>query len=255
MVRLGSVASIFARHPRRRVAAFETESSASDLLVLDEYQCMDECRIGATAPMSDTPARAEKGRSSGLMACAARGRISVDLGGLKAALAARARARGTLPSAFVREALAAALGQGAVIELPRGAEKPPATDTVRLSLRLPRQARDALLSAAQTSGLSTGDFVAGLLSQAPALTDAAGATARLATLTASCAELATLSRNLNHLTTLLRQGSGRAAQEYRAMLDEVGADVRAHLALASSVAAELQPLVRPRRPRAAQAVG
>lgn len=205
--------------------------------------------------MSDTPARAEKGRSPGLMASAARERISVDLGGLKAALTARARVRGMLPSALVREALAVALGQGAVTELPHCAAEPPATNTVRLSLRLPRQARDALLSAAQTSGLSTGEFVAGLLAQAPALADGNGATARLAVLTASCAELATLSRNLHHLTTLLRQGSGRAAQEYRAMLDEIGADVRTHLALASSVAAELQPLVRPRRPRAAQAVG
>lgn len=160
-----------------------------------------------------------------------------------------------LPSAFVREALVAALGQDAAIELPRDAAEPPATDTVRLSLRLPRRARDALLSAAQTSGLSTGDFVAGLLAQAPALTDGTGATARLAALTASCADLATLSRNLHHLSTLLRQGSGRAAQEYRAMLDEVGANVRTHLALASSVAAELQPLIRPRRPRAAQAMG
>lgn len=189
------------------------------------------------------------------MASASRERISVDLGGLKAALAARARARGMLPSAFIREALAAALGQGAVAEPPHGVGEPLATDTVRLSLRLPRQARDALLSAAQTSGLSTGDFVAALLVQAPALSDGGGAKSRLATLTASCAELATLSRNLHHLTTLLRQGSGRAAQEYRAMLDEIGADVRTHLALASSVAAELQPLVRARRPRAAQAVG
>lgn len=205
--------------------------------------------------MSDTPARAEKGRSPGLMTSAARERISVDLGGLKAALAARARTRGMLPSALVREALVAALGQGAGTEPPRGAVPHSGADTVRLSLRLPRRAHDALLSAAQTSGLSVGDFVAGLLAQAPALTDGAGATARLAALTASCAELATLSRNLHHLTTLLRQGSGRAAQEYRAMLDEIGADVRTHLALASSVAAELQPLVRARGPRAAQAVG
>lgn len=205
--------------------------------------------------MSDTPARVEKGRSLGRTTSAARERISVDLGGLKTALTAQARARGMLPSALVREALAAALGQGAAAEPPQNPATSPAADTVRLSLRLPRQTRNALLSAAQASGLSTGDFVAGLLIQAPALADGNGVTARLATLTASCAELATLSRNLHHLTALLRQGSGRAAQEYRAMLDEVGADVRAHLALASSVAAELQPLVRPRRPRVSRAVG
>jgi hypothetical protein len=40
---------------------------------------------------------------------------------------------------------------------------------------------------------------------------------------------------------LLRQGSVRAAQEYRDMLDTVADDVREHLTLASSVLADLRP--------------
>ena len=63
----------------------------------------------------------------------------------------------------------------------------------------------------------------------------------LAALIASSAEISTLSRNLHHLTSLLRQGSVRAAQEYREMLDTVADDVREHLTLASAVLAELRP--------------
>ena len=51
----------------------------------------------------------------------------------------------------------------------------------------------------------------------------------------------TLSRNLHRLTSLLRQGSVRAAQEYREMLDTVADDVREHLTLASAALADLRP--------------
>ena len=45
------------------------------------------------------------------MTTSSRDRISVDLQGLKASLCERAQATGILPSAFIREALADALGQ------------------------------------------------------------------------------------------------------------------------------------------------
>jgi hypothetical protein len=48
---------------------------------------------------------------------------------------------------------------------------------------------------------------------------------------------------------LLRQGSGRAAQEYREMLDSLTAKVHAHLAIATDVVAALQPLIRSPRQR------
>ena len=63
----------------------------------------------------------------------------------------------------------------------------------------------------------------------------------LAALIESSAEISTLSRNLHHLTALLREGVFRSAQEYRPMLDTLGADVRAHLMLAAGALAELQP--------------
>jgi hypothetical protein len=183
------------------------------------------------------------------VATSSRDRISVDMRGLKPALIAWAQAQRVSPSDFVRATLVAALGTSDGPDraaAPRPSQSP---DRVRLSLRMQRCDSEAVLRAARDAGLATGDFVAGLLVKAPVLARSAGPAVHLATLTESCAELATLSRNLHHLTTLLREGSTRAAQEYREMLDSVNADVHAHLVLATSVVAELQPLVRSSRQR------
>ena len=99
----------------------------------------------------------------------------------------------------------------------------------------------ATIKAARTAGLSPGAYVAGLIAGVPVLTSGSTRTDHLASLIASSAELSTLSRNLYRLTSLLRQGSVRAAQEYRDMLDTVADDVREHLTLASSVLADLRP--------------
>ncbi len=99
----------------------------------------------------------------------------------------------------------------------------------------------ATIAAARAAGLSPGAYVAGLIAGVPVLTSGATRTDHLASLIASSAELSTLSRNLHRLTSLLRQGSVRAAQEYREMLDMVADDVRDHLTLASATLADLRP--------------
>ena len=183
------------------------------------------------------------------MAPSSRDRISVDLRGLKAVLVARAQQRGVSPSDFVRAALVAALGPGGVPERAAAPSARGSPGRVRLSLRMQRCDSEAVSRAAREAGMATGDFVAGLVVNAPVLARSTGPSAHLAALTGSCAELATLSRNLHQLATLLRQGSSRAAREYREMLDSVDADVHAHLVLATSVVADLQPLIRLSRPR------
>ena len=75
----------------------------------------------------------------------------------------------------------------------------------------------------------------------PVLSGGSGRADHLAALVASSAEVATLSRNIRHLSALLRQGSSRAAHEYREMLDTLNADIRRHLTLASAVLADLRP--------------
>lgn len=172
-----------------------------------------------------------------------RDRISVDLRGLKAALFERAQALGVSPSGLVRTTLAEALGRPLhVTEYPARCQASHAGDRVRISLRMTREQAAAIIQAARRAGLSPGDYVADLVAGVPALMNGATRTDHLAALMASTAELSTLSRHLHHLTTLLRQeGDCRPAQDYRPVLTALGTDVRAHMALASRVLADLRP--------------
>ena len=172
---------------------------------------------------------------------ALRERITVDLRVLKHALTEQARARGVPPSQLVRDVLERALGQA-------NAAEATACDTrhidpgerVRLSLRLRREDADRLHAAAAATGLPIGAYVSGLAAGVAVL-QAGSRREHLAAVTASCAELATLGRSLRHLSDLLRQGSVRAAQEYRELLDTVAGDVHRHLELASEALVDLQP--------------
>ncbi len=177
------------------------------------------------------------------MTPSSRDRISVDLRGLKAALFEQARARGVSPSDLVRAALADAIDQAEspITERSANGDVVPDEHRMRLSLRMTRRETLATMTAARAAGLSPGAYVAGLVAGVPVLTSGTTRSDYLAALIASCAELSTLSRNLHHLTSLLRQGSVRAAQEYREMLDTVADDVREHLTLASAVLADLRP--------------
>jgi hypothetical protein len=177
------------------------------------------------------------------MAPLSRDRISVDLQGLKAALCERAHAAGMLPSALVRKALADALGQPAA----SGGLRAPYTgrdqsaSRARLSLRMTRAQAAAVIEAAHRASMSPGDYVANLVAGVPVLAGGGRRAEHVAALIASCAEMTSLSRNVNQLTSLLREGSSRAAQEYRMILHTLVNDVREHLRLASAVLAELRP--------------
>jgi hypothetical protein len=181
------------------------------------------------------------------MASSSRDRISVDLRGLKAALIVRAQGKGVSPSDFVRSVLTTAVGSGCAESARDAAPTKAADERIRISLRMPRGDADALKRVAQSAGLTGGDLVSALVSRSPAIGTVEGPRALVAALTQSCDELAVLSRSLRHLTALLREGSIRAAQEYRAMLDGVDADIRAHLAVSSSVVAQLRPFIRNQR--------
>ena len=172
-----------------------------------------------------------------------RDRISVDLRGLRATLFEQARARGVSPSDLVRAALATALdhAEPSITERSANGDVVPDEHRVRLSLRMTRRDALATVAAARVAGLSLGAYVAGLVAGVPVLMTGGTRSDHLAALIASSAELSTLSRNLHRLTNLLRQGSVRAAQEYRDMLDTVADDVRGHLTLASTVLADLRP--------------
>jgi hypothetical protein len=179
------------------------------------------------------------------MAPSSRDRISVDLRGLKAALIERARAQGASPSDFVRTALADVLSEPPPSLSIRAALKSDFSSSdgrVRLSLRLSGRDKRAIVFAADRAGLSVGAYIAGLAARIPVMTNGTVFADNLAALVASNAAMTALSRNLRHLTSLLGQGSIRAAREYRETLDSVAGDVRRHLVFASAVLVDLRPL-------------
>ena len=177
------------------------------------------------------------------MAPSSRDRISVDLHGLKAALFERAQALGVSPSGLVRTTLAEALVRSDPTDIDHSMQrlKSGNGDRVRLGLRMSRAQARATLEGARRAGLNPGDYVGGLVVGVPVLSGAGNRPDHIAALIASSAELSTFSRNLHHLTKLLRQGEFRPAQEYRPMLDTLGADVRSHLALVAGALADLRP--------------
>ncbi len=176
--------------------------------------------------------------------------VTVDMRSLKAALVARAEVERLSVSAIVRRAVERELAPADVSATSVSAHPTagPIRPMVRLSLRLTAEEAGQLNAGARRADLSLGAFLAGLLANVPALSAAsAGRPEYLAALTASSAELSTLNRNIHHLTVLLIQGQGRAAQEYRQMLDTLARDVRLHLSLAASALAELRPSRSPGR--------
>lgn len=194
------------------------------------------------------------------MAPMAREYFTVDLRGLRAALAARAAERRMTESDVLRSALAAALdadpsiastqdpdfGGGPSPTLPTPPTSP--TPQVKLSVRLSRPASQRLDRHARAAGLSRGTYLTRLIDGAPPVTASTDRKAAAAALSQSSAELAVLSRDINHLTQLLRLGAMDAALQYRGRLDHLDVDVRSHLDKVATVLAECSTTrIGPRR--------
>ena len=171
----------------------------------------------------------------------AREYFTVDLRGLRPALAARAAERRMTESDVLRSALAAVLDADPSTDVTQdialGDDKPP-TSQVKLSVRLTRLASQRLDRQARAAGLSRGAYLTRLIDGAPPVTASADRAAAAAALSQSSAELAVLSRDINHLTQLLRLGAMDAALQYRGRLDHLDGDVRSHLDKAATVLAE-----------------
>jgi hypothetical protein len=177
----------------------------------------------------------------------AREYFTVDLRGLRAALAARAAERRMTESDVLRSALAVALDADPSIastqdtDFGGGASPTPHTSPtphVKLSVRLTRPASQRLDRQARAAGLSRGAYLTRLIDVAPPVTTSADRKAAAAALGQSSAELAVLSRDINHLTQLVRRGAMDAALQSRGRLDHLDGDVRSHLDKVATVLAE-----------------
>jgi len=170
-----------------------------------------------------------------------RERISVDLQGLKPALLARSQAQGVSPSELVRKTLEQALG--VPTEAGEGVDLRPSPKRsggrARLSLRMERDSAMAVVAAAKRSGMSPGDYVAGLVAGVPVLLNGESRSEHIVALTASSFHLSSLNRDIHALTRLLTQANVEQARVYRDLLDTLEGDVRRHLLFASDALAEL----------------
>ena len=106
-------------------------------------------------------------------------------------------------------------------------------------MRLLPAAAIRLRANACAAGLSRGAYLTRLIDGAPAVLSSTDRAALCKALNNSSAELAVMSRDINQLTQLLKRGSVEAARAYAKRNDTLDADVRAHLARAAAVLAEL----------------
>jgi hypothetical protein len=176
------------------------------------------------------------------MAAASSKYFTVDLRGLRAALAARAAETGATQSDVLRGALAVALqaAHGSLIEPALASTGGSARiSKVNLSIRLSRSAALRLDLNARAAGLTRGAYLMRMIDSAPPVTMSADRHAAAAALSRSSAELAGLSRDIHHLTQLLRHGAIEATRQYRERLENADAEVRSHLDKAALVLADL----------------
>jgi hypothetical protein len=182
--------------------------------------------------------------------------FTVDLRGLRARLAARAAEEGLTESEVLRSALAASLGEGRTRpSVPVGdavGGRPTATQ-VKLSVRLGRPAADLLDQNARVAGLSRAAYLARLIRGAPPVMSSEDRAAACKALNNSSEGLALLSRDINRLTPFLRRGSLEATRLYIARQETQEKVVRAHLALAAAVLADLSCMRLDRDARARRA--
>lgn len=168
--------------------------------------------------------------------------FTVDLRGLRAALAVRAAQAGMSESDLLRSALAAVLRDGkslAMSSLTTGDERSVRPGQIKLSVRISCLAAQRLDQSTRAAGLSRGAYLAQLVEGAPPVVASTDRQAGFAALSASATELAVLSRDVSHLTHLLRIGEVQPALEYRGRLETLDADVRKHLDLAAATLAAI----------------
>jgi len=182
------------------------------------------------------------------MPAAAREYFTVDLRGLRAALGARAACDGMTESDVLRNALACALGTSRTLlfdQVYQPTAESPRASLAKLSVRLAGSVAKQLDEDARAAGLSRGAYLTRLIRGAPPVASLADRAAACKALTHSSEELAIMSRDINHLTQLLRQGSLEAAKAYVTRHETLDRDVRAHLALAAAVLADLSSMRLP----------
>jgi hypothetical protein len=173
-----------------------------------------------------------------------RGRISVDLRGLRPALEQTAQRTGMTPSAFTRRAVAMALTRDAAGTTTARVASPH-SHCVKVSLKLSRRHAVMLQNVARTAGMFPSRYVEALLDGVPDIAQRGRRPEALEALTRSNAELAAVGRNLNQLARALNRSDKAGADAAAAAVPDIAAAVREHLQVAATVLTTLRPRCKP----------
>lgn len=177
-----------------------------------------------------------------------RDRITVDLRGLRSRLEARASQRGITAAALVRRAVVFLLDDGSP---ERGdiacAAKATSGQVAKVTLRMSPTHAATLARQARAADVAQGQYVCALLDGAPAPPLPADHSASVAALRASTDRVAAMSTDLNAFMRLLGRVPAEQLEGYRGGLMSLAGDMRAHLAKASALLAEITPSRRPKR--------
>ncbi len=170
-----------------------------------------------------------------------RDRVTVDLRGLRTCLETRALEQHATTAALVRRAVARMLDDGSTSSAELERIKPEAGKVAKLTLRMSSVHALLLARRARAADVSQGHYVCTLLDGAPAPLRAADHSASVAALRASTDKVAAMSVDLNAFMRLLKLGPSTQLESYRAGLMSLADDMKAHLAIASALIADLAP--------------
>lgn len=178
------------------------------------------------------------------MPSTAREYFTVDLRGLRVALAARAAADGLTESDVLRSALVAKLGADTRVSMPALSKVAPTAgrhSRAKLSVRLTHVAAHRLDQNSRAAGVSRGAYLTGLINRVAPVVASSDRIALSSALNHSAEELAVLGRDIRQLIQLLNTGALEAARRYRQRFDTLDVVVHKHLELSARVLAELVP--------------
>lgn len=176
-----------------------------------------------------------------------RDRVTIELRGLGPRLHAQAKQRQTTVAVLVRHAVLLTLADGTPEQmLPSGVRKR-GTQVVKVTLRLSDVHASALAHRARMADMAQGDFVGALLDGTPPAALPADHATAVAALMQSTDRLSAMSGDLNAFMRLLGRVPASQLEPYRAGVLALTKDVRAHLASAARLVAELKASGRGRR--------
>lgn len=172
-----------------------------------------------------------------------RDRVSVDLRGLRARLERRAAHQQITTAALVRRAVARLFDDDPDNDSAElgGTRSVSAGGVVKVTLRLSPVHAVLLARRARAADVSQGRYVCTLLDGMPALLRPADHSTAVTALRASTDRVAAMSADLNAFLRLLKLGPNQQMENYRAGLMSLVDHMRAHLATASALIAELAP--------------